>query len=186
MTTPEDFEKYVLSSLDYLDTQLPTGSHVVFLPLADGLLLHSILHNRTHPLGVTYQQLYDYLICNGKAPCWGWMNSNATVRNMTQQRANELSAVYPKILSQHKYVHFDMDVAPGDAMKQAVERWIREGRDPAELIEPSDGFHPSTTANMLTADYLWAWLEASHPDWIGEDNPYNSEIVQVFGNQGGY
>lgn len=54
-------------------SQLPAGSHVIFLPLADGLLLREILANRTHPIGVSYDDIYQYLICEGKAPCLGWM-----------------------------------------------------------------------------------------------------------------
>lgn len=56
----------VFALLVIQDTQLPAGSHVMFVPLADGLLLWEILHNRTHPIGVSYPDLYDYLICMGK------------------------------------------------------------------------------------------------------------------------
>ena len=41
------------------------------------------MHNRTHPLGITYEAMYDYLNCLGISPCAGWMNSNATIRNNT-------------------------------------------------------------------------------------------------------
>ena len=37
-------------------------------------------------------------------------------------------------------------------LDEAVNNWIKQGGDPADLIEPVDGFHPSTTANMLTGN----------------------------------
>jgi len=63
MTTPEQFETNVLASLSYLDTVLPAGSHVVFVGLVDGRVLWDVMHNRTHPIGCTYAELYDYLNC---------------------------------------------------------------------------------------------------------------------------
>jgi len=46
-------------------------------------------------------------------PCWGWLNTNASWRNITQERADELSAVYPQIIQNEKFAHFDMLVVPG-------------------------------------------------------------------------
>jgi len=69
--------------LNYLDTVLPEGSHVVSIGLANGSLLYQYGWNQTHPIGVTYETLYDYLNCLEISPCWGWMNSNATIREMT-------------------------------------------------------------------------------------------------------
>ena len=40
MTTPAEFQVNVLASLDFLEGTLPAGSHVVFLPLADGRVLY--------------------------------------------------------------------------------------------------------------------------------------------------
>lgn len=42
----------VLTTLDYLDTKLPAGSHVVFIGLADGRVLWNSMHTRIHPIGV--------------------------------------------------------------------------------------------------------------------------------------
>ncbi len=111
-----------MTSLKYLDNGvLPKGSHVFIVGLADGTLLYDFLHNRTHPLGalryaswvlhdgsglttqlrndVTYAQFYDFMNCANASPCWGWMNTDATVREKTQQRANELSAVLRNVRS---------------------------------------------------------------------------------------
>jgi len=186
MTTPEDFKANVLTALDWLDQTLPAGSHVVFIPLADGLLLYDILRTRTHPIGVSYPDLYDYLICNQMSPCYGWMTSNETFRNLTQDWANNLSAVYQDIMGNYTYTHFDMAMAPITMLQDAVEKWIQDGHDPAEFIEPVDGFHPSTTGNMLTSQYVWQWLETNHPSFLGGINPNNDQIQALFGDQGGY
>ncbi len=48
-------------------------------------------------------RFYDFLNCLDASPCYGWMNSNATVRNATQALANRLSAVYPQIVATEKF-----------------------------------------------------------------------------------
>jgi hypothetical protein len=48
------------------------------------------------------------------------------------------------------------------------------------------GFHPSTTGQMLTADYLWKQVQANWPELLGSVNPNNAQIAQLFGDQGGY
>lgn len=82
--------------------------------MARGDLLYDILHNRTHPLGVGYPQFYDYLNCINMSACWGWMNTNATVRNITTERALALNQVYRDIVAENHtwnnfdYVYYDM------------------------------------------------------------------------------
>lgn len=44
--------------MKYLNNQLAAGSAVVFVPLVDGRVLYDTLHDHTHPVGVTYAQLY--------------------------------------------------------------------------------------------------------------------------------
>jgi len=39
-------------------------------------------------------------------------------------------------------VHFDWDYYDFP-IKKIMEEWVKEGHDPADLIEPVDGFHPS-------------------------------------------
>jgi acyloxyacyl hydrolase len=48
-----------------LDAHLPKGSHVVTIGLADGEMLWTIMHNRTHPLGVkcAHDQSQILLMC---------------------------------------------------------------------------------------------------------------------------
>ena len=76
--------------------------------LAQGGILWDSLHNRTHPIGTTYKSVYDFLNCLYISPCYGWMNSNETIRNFTSQRAANLSQVYPEIIASHSYKNFDM------------------------------------------------------------------------------
>jgi len=63
MTNPARFKEGILQNLDYLDTVLPPGSHVVSIGLADGAALWEYTSNETHPIGVGYPDFYDYLNC---------------------------------------------------------------------------------------------------------------------------
>jgi len=76
MTTVPEFRAAVLKGLSYLDTVLPAGSHVAFMPLVDGRVLWDHMHDRIHPIGVPYPAVYELLSCVGSNPCWGWLNSN--------------------------------------------------------------------------------------------------------------
>lgn len=51
-TTPEDFEKNIVEILQYLDTILPAGSHVLTIGLAQGSALWDYMHAQTHPVGM--------------------------------------------------------------------------------------------------------------------------------------
>jgi hypothetical protein len=46
--------------------------------------------------------------------------------------------------------------------------------------------HPAQTLQMLLADQIWSWLEAQHPQVLGDLNPFNEHIAAKFGSQGGY
>jgi len=187
MTTPAQFQINILNSLNYLEANLAPGSHVVFVGLVDGRILYNTMHALTHPVGVTYTQVYDYLNCLHTSPCWGWMNSNETVRNMTSEIAAELSAVYPQIIATQTYQNFDMFYVDAATMiETVVAEWVKEGHNASDLIEPVDGFHPSQTANVLIADNLWAAVSADFPQAMGGLNPNNNAILQMFGDQGGY
>lgn len=186
MTTPDNFKAHMLKNLDYLNTRLPKGSHVVSVGLAQGSLLYEVLENRTHPIGVGYPQFYDYLNCMEVSPCWGWMNSNATVRNLTTQRALELNQVYRDIIAEnYTWSNFDYDYYDLPALN-LLKEYERKGGDPFNLIEHVDGFHPSQTLNAMFGDYFWEHLSHNHSDWFGAPNPNNEKITEIFGNQGGY
>ena len=113
ITTPEQMHKNVLETLNGLDKRLPNGSHVILIGLVDGRILYDSLHNRIHPIGslrhdVTYEQLYDFLNCLQVSPCFGYLNSNETIRNKTSERAAQLSAVLKHVAETSKYENFDV------------------------------------------------------------------------------
>lgn len=93
--TPVDhFRDNILKLLNWLNTTLPKGSHVVIIGLADGDFLFDSLHGTTHPLDVSYDQMYDFLNCLKISPCAGWLNTNHTIRLRTTAWAKKLSNVY--------------------------------------------------------------------------------------------
>lgn len=62
-----------------------------------------------HPLNVTYETVYNFLNCLKISPCWGWLNSNATVRKFTTDRAKNLTKMYQEIIDDGtKFKNFDM------------------------------------------------------------------------------
>jgi acyloxyacyl hydrolase len=115
------------------------------------------------------------------------MNTNETIRNITTDRAIELSAVYPKIIEKlsGNYKNFKM-IYKEYPLIEIGTKWIKEGHDPLALVEPFDGFHPSQIIQSMGADSLFEWLEKEHPEVIGPVNPHNAEIERIFGDQGGY
>ena len=70
--------------------------------------------------------------------------------------------------------------------KQFISEYKAGGGDPFDLIEPADGFHPPQTGNMLLAEKLWVDLATNRPAWLPKKNPFNAQIAQLFGDQGGY
>lgn len=94
MTQPPVFKQNILRLLNYLDETVPAGSHLIIFGLADGDILYDYLHDEIHPLNVTYKTVYDFLNCLKISPCWGWLNSNDTVREFATARAKQLSKMY--------------------------------------------------------------------------------------------
>jgi len=185
-TTPAEFKTNVLNALNYLEQNLPNNSHVVFIGLVDGKALWDTMHNRTHPLGCTYEELYNFLNCLQISPCWGWLNSNKTIRDETQHRAFELNEVYRQIIANYTFSKFDMAYFPFPAIK-IYDIWHNKyGGEAWQLIEPSDGFHPNQYANALAGYVLFEEILTKFPDMIGPINPNNAAITSMFGNQGGY
>ncbi|KAJ6662060.1 hypothetical protein lerEdw1_012907 [Lerista edwardsae] len=165
MTQPEEMCSNTIQTLQYLDTQLPKGSHVLLIGLADGRFIWDNLHDRYHPIGqlnqdVNYGQMYTFLGCLQINPCVGWMNSNSTLRDITSERAFQLSEVLRNIAESEKYVNFD--VAYMDfPLKQIAETWQKAGGEGWQLIEPVDGFHPGQMAYKTGIAYL-ATVKATH------------------------
>ncbi|NXK55791.1 AOAH hydrolase, partial [Chauna torquata] len=113
MTTPKEMLSNVMQALRYLDSRLPNGSHVILTGLVDGRFLWDNLHDRYHPLGqlnrdITYSQLYSFLNCLQVSPCSGWLTANETLRNLTSERALQLSNVLKEIARSEKFANFDV------------------------------------------------------------------------------
>ncbi|XP_053323687.1 acyloxyacyl hydrolase [Spea bombifrons] len=190
MTTPQEMKSNVLTTLEYLDSRLPNGSHVVLVQLADGRFLWDSIHDRYHPIGqlnknVKYKHVYNFLSCLKINPCEGWMTENETLRNLTTERADQLSSVLSEIASSYKFKHFKVFYFDNLYQKVTVE-WSKLGREPWELIEPVDGFHPSQIASAVGAEIIWKEALLKWPELFGKENAHNKEITAKFADQGGH
>ena len=185
MTKPEVFRQAVKSSLAALDAKLPKGSFVLTVGLVDGRVLFNNMHALQHPIGSTYEDVYSYLNCNDCSPCRGWMNSNATLRNETSAWARSLNTVYEEIVKEEKYNNFELNFFAPD-WKGLISQYVASGGKASDVIEPSDGFHPSQKGNELLADQVWNFLEKDFPQSIGDVNPHNDKILAMFPGQGGF
>jgi len=184
--TPVDtFITKAIEEFRYLDTILHPGSHVIIMGLVDGRVLYNTLQDAIHPIGASYAQFYDYLNCLGISPCWGWMNSNQTIRDASTARAMEYNEAYQEIIATQQFQNFDLHYFYPD-YAQVIANWTAAGNSALDLIEPVDGFHPSTTGNALLAAAYWDWLNVNVPAAINDVNPNNADIQRIFGDQGGY
>jgi acyloxyacyl hydrolase len=188
MTLPADFYANLVNFTLSLDQRVPAGSKLVAFGVVQGSLLYDTLGDRIHPIGVTYERVYNLLNCLGVNPCFMWLNSNATLRQMGDQRAAELNLMWPKVFADvapklkniQGLQYYDFPAA------EILDNYKRQGGDPAELIEPVDGFHPGQLFHAYLGDWLYNHLLQDHPTWLGPINPNNDIIRQMFGDQGGY
>lgn len=192
MTTPAEMRNYAKQTLEYLDANVPAGSFVFFTGLADGRVLYNSLHNRIHPIGslrndVTYAHFYDFFNCLEISPCTGWMNTNETLRNLTTERANQLSAVLQDIAAKDggSYKNFKLYYNE-NPINKVINEWNKLGKPTWELLEPVDGFHANQMAQPLITESVWQDFLKLYPEAIGKENPNNQRIEQLFGDQGGY
>lgn len=185
MTDPEKFKSDAIASLDKLDETLPAGSYVVSLGLFDGELLYDTMHDQQHPLGPSYSQVYDWMNCMGESPCWAWLNSDPDARKLATDRARELNEKYVELAATYKAKNFKYIYYPGNYMQMFKDYASATGgiHNLPNLIEKSDGFHPSQAANALFAETFFGWLEKHHPDALGPVNPHNAEIDAMFFNK---
>jgi len=185
MTEPAEFAANVRTSLQYLDSRLANGSHVYLVGLVDGRILWDTMNNLTHPIGVTYADVYEYLNCLEINPCWAYLNRNDTVRELAWQRSNELNGVLQSIVANDSYVNFDM-LYHGIPLEDAIAYVKSKGWPVSDLIEPVDGFHESQLGSALFAQFFYLDIQQRAPSWIPAINPNNQEITKLFGDQGGY
>ena len=192
MTTTSQMYDNTMTTLTYLSNTLPNNSHVVMVGVADGRVLFDSVGQRTHPVasywgGFTYGRFYDFMSCLQVSPCNGWMSTNATLRDLTSERAANLSDVLRNIAKDKKdsFQNFDLHFL-ANPITEMVKEWVKAGREPWELIEPSDGFHVNQEGQALITKLLWKEIEDKFPEILGPVNPNNDKIQQIFGDQGGY
>ncbi len=189
MTKPADFYIHTLETLKYVDQHVAPGSVVVGMGLVDGRVLFDVLSTRIHPVGslhndITYSHFYDYLNCLQISPCFGWLNSNETWRNLTTERAMQLNNAFRDVVANNsfkniKVVYIDPPISEG------IKMWEKEGKDASELIEPVDGFHPSQAGHALNTELTFKIL-AEMEGILPKINPHNDRIKNKFGDQGGH
>jgi len=183
MTKPEEFYTSAMNTLTALDNVVPAGSHVVSLALFDGELLYATMHNHQHPVGTSYQAIYDFMNCMEFNPCWGWLNSNETVRRETTVWSNQLNHVYQNISNHQDFKNFKF-IFYSPNWVDIFNDYMKAGYPLTNLIEPSDGFHPSQAGNAVFAQKFFEFLETEHPEALGPVNPHNAEIDALFFNNG--
>lgn len=150
MTPPEDYRRSLVAALDALQPKLAPGSFVLLIGLVDGRVLWDAMHERQHPIGATYPEVYDYLTCNQCNPCNGWLTSNATFRNVTTAWAQSLNEVQRQVAANASFVNFEVAFYNPD-FRELIEDYVSAtGGLASDLIEPSDGFHPSRTLRLET------------------------------------
>jgi len=169
------------SPLTAIDATVPKGSYVIALALFDGELLYDIMHEHQHPVGSRYSDIYDFMNCLEENPCWGWLNSNQTVRQETTKWSNSLNREYTKIANTMTFNNFEFIFYSPNWVK-LFQDYQDAGYSLVDLIEKADGFHPSQAGNALFATQFFAWLEAEHPEALGPVNPHNAEIDALFWN----
>ena len=187
MTKPKDFYTHTLQTLNYVDQHVAPGSIVIGMGLVDGRVLFETLGDRIHPIGslhndVTYSHMYDYLNCLEISPCYGWLNSNATWRNITTERAMQLNGAFRDVIAENTFKNFKIFYID-PPLPAAIREWKEMGRDASQLIEPTDGFHPSQQANALTTELVFKILSKMEGA-LPTRNPFNEKIKEKFGDQG--
>ena len=76
MTTTTEFYNQAIEGLNMLNEVAVPGSQVVLMGLVDGRILWDTLYDNIHPLGMTYEDFYNFLTCTDANPCWTWLNSD--------------------------------------------------------------------------------------------------------------
>jgi acyloxyacyl hydrolase len=96
---------------------------------------------------VSDNELYGFMTCQDVTPCWGWLNNNATWRNATQTRADQLSETLSELSSESQYSHIDVHYMRLD-FDFLIHEWTKRGGVLRDTVEPADGFHPSQVGDV--------------------------------------
>jgi len=175
MTNSTQFRQNIVEGLDALDQIVPKGSSIVLIGIPNGEFMWQTMHNRLHPLGITYDRFYSYLSSVGANPCRTWLTSRAPMRQNATKRAMELNQVLQNISQHMTWDNFDLIYVPFP-LDEIIVKWKGLGKHPAKLISKADGFHPSLAAHRMLAKVIWQKLSKDYPDFVGPENEYNKEI----------
>jgi len=184
MTKPKEFNTNVVETLFQLDEILPKGSHVILTGFVQGHNIYATMSDRMHPFGVKYDKWYDWLACIGACPCTGLLDSNSTLRTLTEQRANLFNAEYQNIVKNFEFKHFDVYYMPFP-FHDILKEFTKSGKNESDLFSKVDGFHFSSDMHPFIAQVMWEKIIKDHPFWF-PINEHNSAIKKLFGDQGGY
>lgn len=175
MTTPMEYRRNILQGLERLDATVAVGSKIILLGLVAGQHLWDIMHDRMHPLGITYAAFYNYLAVAGNNPCRTWLNPRGYVRERTTARAKELNEALKTIAQQGQWQNLDV-IYMSFGLEEIMERVERSGEPLHRLIQSADGFHPRLSFHRLLSDHLWQQLINQFPHFVGPINPFNPNI----------
>ena len=190
MTTVTKYKQNMNELLDYLEENLPEKSVVLSVGLADGRVLYDSMHDRIHPAAafskeVNYKAFYNFLNCLEISPCFGWLNDNSTWRNLTTERAMNLSRALEEVVKSKTFKRI-IGVYMDNPIAEMVKDWVKTGGQAWELIEPVDGFHTSRLGQYQTAKILYQVVGTKFPEILPPINPNNQNIEDRFGSQNGY
>lgn len=190
MTTTKQFYKNIVQVIQTLEKTLPANSHIVLIGLVNGTFIYDTLAERLHPLGeyhgnVKYKDVFNWFECMKISPCNGWLSDNKTIRDETTKRAVELSHVMKYIATSYVSKTVSLSYVQ-NPLTQVINSWTKKGGEVWQLFEPIDGFHPNQIAQPIITDILWKNLKSIAPESIGPINPFNTEIFNMFGDQGGH
>ena len=66
-------------------------------------------------------------------------------------------------------------------MVTITEWWMNGGGGAiSDIIDPTDGFHPSQAGMAIQASYMWDMLLKDRTDILGPRNPFNNQILTRF------
>jgi len=202
MTSPEEFYSNNKKILQTIDSFSPPGSSVIMVGLFHGEMIYDSMHNVPYPyfqeegkLPFTYGDFWaigDNTVISPNSngtlnPCWAWLNPLSYWRDLATTQADHLEATFPKLIEDEQKNLKNIKVYYMEhPSKYVLPAWMAKGNPAKHLFEPDDGAHPSQTANVLWADFIWNYMEKNWPEIIGPVNPFNAQIEKMFGNQGGY
>lgn len=110
MTPTDVWKNALLAKLTKLSTMLPKGSHVLVSGVFDYDMHWPMLHNRTHPLGVSYARVFNYLNCLSISPCPMLMNPDPAVRQRGVAQGHAYNDAVRELLVSHgNAFSFDWD-----------------------------------------------------------------------------